>query len=433
MSSNALQMYENGAAISVFRQPEEVLAEGQKAAKALMTVMEAKKHKVLFNGERYLEREDWGTVAKFYGCTAKSVETKYVEFGDVRGFEATAVCITHDMREIGRAESLCLSDEDNWGEVAKYEWQDELDDNGKKIWDPTARKGKGGYKGKKVEIGKVRKPLFQLKSMAQTRAEAKVLKSVFGWVVVLAGYRPGVAEEMTGNEERFEDRDEPSGKPPVREPQRASEKKKAEAEVQKEEQKKADEPEKITGEIESMREGKDGAIWVNVDKKLVVFEAKFVDDMLKVGATVAVRAQKRHSAKVGDFYAVLSVLEAPKAPADEVLEGEIVEGATEAPADPPAAGVQDLFDAGQVKSASSLPAGSDKKPGTIGVREAQKLYMVMNNNKDKTGLTETILKAQVLPNLPIPIEHLRDLETGMVDEFRKFLTGELNWREAFEE
>ena len=131
-SGSALQVYEGSAAISMFRQPEEVLAEAQKAASALMSVMEKKEHKVVFNGERYLEREDWGTVAKFYGCTAKVTETRYVEFGNVRGFEATAVCITHDMREIGRAESMCLSEEDSWGEVAKYEWQDELKD-GKKI------------------------------------------------------------------------------------------------------------------------------------------------------------------------------------------------------------------------------------------------------------------------------------------------------------
>jgi hypothetical protein len=32
--------------------------------------------------------------------------------------------------------------------------------------------------------------------MAQTRANAKVLRAVLGWVVVLAGYRPHTAEEF---------------------------------------------------------------------------------------------------------------------------------------------------------------------------------------------------------------------------------------------
>src|SRR5262249_27437128 len=45
-----------------------------------------------------------------------------------------------------------------------------------------------------------KKPLFQLRSMAQTRACAKAMRNVLAWVVVLAGYAPTPAEEMTGEE-----------------------------------------------------------------------------------------------------------------------------------------------------------------------------------------------------------------------------------------
>jgi hypothetical protein len=38
--------------------------------------------------------------------------------------------------------------------------------------------------------------------MAQTRACAKALRNVFAWVVVLAGYAPTPAEDMTGTEEK---------------------------------------------------------------------------------------------------------------------------------------------------------------------------------------------------------------------------------------
>ncbi len=38
------------------------------------------------------------------------------------------------MNEIGRAESMCLDEEDSWGEVTVYEWKDKLDESGKKIW-----------------------------------------------------------------------------------------------------------------------------------------------------------------------------------------------------------------------------------------------------------------------------------------------------------
>jgi hypothetical protein len=40
------------------------------------------------------------------------------------------------------------------------------------------------------------KELWQLRSMAQTRACAKALRNVLAWIVVLAGYSPTPAEEM---------------------------------------------------------------------------------------------------------------------------------------------------------------------------------------------------------------------------------------------
>jgi hypothetical protein len=41
------------------------------------------------------------------------------------------------------------------------------------------------------------KPEFQLKSMAQTRAGAKALRNLYGWVAVLAGVKPTPVEEIT--------------------------------------------------------------------------------------------------------------------------------------------------------------------------------------------------------------------------------------------
>ena len=51
-------------------------------------------------------------------------------------------------------------------------------------------------KKERVRLGDETVPLFQLASMAQTRANAKVLRNVLSWVAVLAGYRPTPAEEM---------------------------------------------------------------------------------------------------------------------------------------------------------------------------------------------------------------------------------------------
>lgn len=150
-----LQAYEG----AMVRSPESVLAEAKIAAQALRDVIAQKSKPVTFNGEQYLEFEDWMTMARFYGITVKVVDSKPIDFGDVRGFEARAVAIQISTgQEISSADAMCLSDEKNWSN----------------------------------------KPLFQLRSMAQTRACSKALRNVLAWVAVLGGYRPTPAEEMDG-------------------------------------------------------------------------------------------------------------------------------------------------------------------------------------------------------------------------------------------
>lgn len=149
--------------LTINRPPDEVLLEAHKAAAAIKLVIDSKKKKVVFNGEVYPEFEDWQTVARFYGATVKVRSTKYVEYGEAQGFEATAdVLLVNSGQIISAAEAMCMNDEPNW----------------------------------------MRKPLFQLRSMAQTRACAKALRNVFASVVVLAGYRPTPAEEMIVDETR---------------------------------------------------------------------------------------------------------------------------------------------------------------------------------------------------------------------------------------
>jgi hypothetical protein len=145
--------------LAINRDPAIVLAEAQKAAAALRDVISRKDKPVRFNGEQYLEFEDWQAVARFYGLTARVRSTAFVEFGEAQGFEATADVISVATGQIlTSAESMCLNDERNWSN----------------------------------------KPLFMLRSMAQTRAMAKSLRNVLSWVVVMAGYRPTPAEEMQG-------------------------------------------------------------------------------------------------------------------------------------------------------------------------------------------------------------------------------------------
>lgn len=205
--------------LGMARPPDVVLAEAKKAADALQTVIKGKLKPVIFNKEQYIEFEDWQLLGKFYGITVKIISTSPVEFGEVRGFEAKAVAI--DIRtgmEISAADAMCLNDEENWSTRTVYEYKDVLDDKGNKIWvnDNRAKNGKGYYKSERFKAGETAVPMFQLRSMAQTRAGAKAFRNILAWVVVLAGYKPTPAEEMIGKPDHS---GEGNGKPPVPEPQ----------------------------------------------------------------------------------------------------------------------------------------------------------------------------------------------------------------------
>jgi hypothetical protein len=157
--------------LAIQRAPDVVLEEATRAAKALAQVIEAKPKKIQFDGKTYLQFEDWQTLGRFYGVTAVCKSTRYVEFGDdeykVCGWEATAEALLVGSNQmISSAEAMCLNDEAKWSTRPKYKW----------------------VNGERTKIGDEPVPLFQLRSMAQTRACAKALRNVLAWVVVLAGY-----------------------------------------------------------------------------------------------------------------------------------------------------------------------------------------------------------------------------------------------------
>ena len=160
-----------GQGVSLIASPAKLLQDGKRAAEALIKVVKQNGWAIKIQGNDYLQFEAWQTVAKFYGMTVKTVSTKYVEYGESKGFESASVVVDKDGKEIGAAEGLCLNDEENW----------------------NTEKHTNKY-GKTVEG----KPLFSLKSMAQTRSGAKALRQVLSWVVVLAGYKATPVEEMDG-------------------------------------------------------------------------------------------------------------------------------------------------------------------------------------------------------------------------------------------
>ena len=148
---------------------ETILADAEKAAMILQQVVAGKPQPVMLNGEPYLEFEDWQTLGRFYRVTTEVEWARYTELDGAKGFEARAVVRSASGQVLSAAESLCTNDEERW--------QD--------------------------------KPLYQLKSMAQTRACVKALRNLLAWVAVRAGYKPTPAEEMIGAKQ------EPATKLPV--------------------------------------------------------------------------------------------------------------------------------------------------------------------------------------------------------------------------
>lgn len=178
MSESEIQVFAAGA-----RSPEEVLQEAGKIAAALKDVVVRTKATVVLGNSEHLKIEAWQTLAKFYGLVPRIRETRYVSFGDVSGFDAVAELVhVASGSVVSSAEAMCCTDEEKWRSRPKYEWRES--EQGKRY---------------RAQVGDESVPLFQLRSMAQTRAISKVCANALRWVVVLAGYDPTPAEEMDGD------------------------------------------------------------------------------------------------------------------------------------------------------------------------------------------------------------------------------------------
>ena len=223
MTQEALAVVGEVTDVIVRRAPDVVLAEAQKAAAAIKQVIDAKPTKVVMNGETYLEFEDWQTRGRFYGLTVGVAATKYVQFDDVSGWEATAtVTVVSTGAIISSADAMCLNDEPKWSSRAKYASEIQLKD-GTWLEESEAQKVErsawkwhkpdGAAKARPMKrrqlVGEESVPMFQLRSMAQTRACAKALRNVLAWVVVMAGYKPTPAEELESAPTPNVERDEP--------------------------------------------------------------------------------------------------------------------------------------------------------------------------------------------------------------------------------
>jgi hypothetical protein len=195
---------------------------------ALKEVIAGKANPVIMNGEQYLEFEDWQTLGRFFGITCREDgDPEYVIFPDgAAGFKASAVALQRGQTlEITRATAYCLNDEEKWRSRAVYKWlyvtqsgevSEEDPGADQIVWEPNPNKpGKNRPRKVREQVGEEKVPLFQLASMAQTRANAKALRNVLAWVAVLAGYKPTPAEELTDAGPRNEPSPRPAPAPVV--------------------------------------------------------------------------------------------------------------------------------------------------------------------------------------------------------------------------
>ncbi len=199
--------------LTVDRDPDAVLAEAQRAALALQRVIDQKPDKVMMGGRQYIEFDDWQTIGRFYGLFVREDgDPEYVEIAGTTGFKASACVLNREGDVVSRATAFCMRDEEKWNTRSSYDWMYIAKDGSLSLEDPgrdniqwvDRTDGKAGKVPLKRRIKSADElvPLFQLASMAQTRACAKAFRNVLSWVAVLAGYSPTPAEELDGQTER---------------------------------------------------------------------------------------------------------------------------------------------------------------------------------------------------------------------------------------
>ena len=154
-SNNEMQVYSPPTLAEIT--PDQFRASvGAAKAKAeiLKGIVESQQLYAMISGRKYLEVEAWQTIAQAYGYSARVVWSRKLEGG---GWEAHAEVIDPIGMVVSAAEAEAGTEGDN-------------------PWD--------------------KRPSYQQRSMAQTRAISKSLRSKLSWVVVLAGYAATPADEM---------------------------------------------------------------------------------------------------------------------------------------------------------------------------------------------------------------------------------------------
>lgn len=161
MSTEIVVHEEQGATLAAHEMvpPKEVMQYAQAAAREIVDVARSGKLLANVGGREYPMTECMTLIGNMTGHTVKVEWCRPVpeEWGVGKGWEARAVVINREGREVAGAESMCLRSERAW----------------------------------------TKRDEFAVRSMAQTRASGKALRLALGYIVTLAGWEALPAEEIT--------------------------------------------------------------------------------------------------------------------------------------------------------------------------------------------------------------------------------------------
>ena len=155
--------------------PDEIIAQAQEQAKALMSVVDKQNLYQTIHGRKFLNVEGWQLLGSFVGLNAICQPSKRLDEAGVDGWSCYVEVHDRTGQIVAGADAQCCRDEKNW-----------------KTSDD-----------------------FQLRSMAQTRAISKAYRTKISFIAKMAGFEATPAEEITGDEDFLSKPKPPTVNPPT--------------------------------------------------------------------------------------------------------------------------------------------------------------------------------------------------------------------------
>lgn len=185
MSTTEIMMADTSDVLTMTRKPEHVIRQAMEAGEALKAEVQKNNWSVNLGGRNpHVMYEGAQFLGWLFQVSARVVpgSTQYIEMGNAQGFQAEAETVSMKTGIVAtRASAMCMNDEENWSMRQKYEGRG------------TERRKATDAAGNLVMVPT---PLFQLRSMAETRACSKAFRLLFAWIYTAKGFASTGAEEM---------------------------------------------------------------------------------------------------------------------------------------------------------------------------------------------------------------------------------------------